>query len=545
MTTDALVEAGPVSYSRRRWRLSAASFRNGAVRWRLIVLALLCFSVTCGLGLQLWSTVGLGGFDLGIFDQGIRSYAHLQLPHSPIKNYHHEFPPGFSLLGDHFSPILALLAPLYWVWDDPRVLILAQSALFAAGVPFIWRIAERCFTHADTCTKGRAAGLVALVYALGWPLLVAARNGFHEVAFAVPLTLILLERGLARSYGATFLAAVLLCLTKEDLGLVVGFYGAVLLWRHRREKDLRSRLTGSALLVCGPLLSMLAIGVLVPAMGGPRGYYWSYGQLADSFGGLAVRAVTDPLALFTAAFSTPVKAGLMLWLLGTLLFLPLGSATSLCVVPLVAERVLSENPNHWSLIHHYDAFVWPILLTASVETAARLHRVALKKGPAFRRAVVVSGIAATALSTAIACFFGLVTLFSLHHWTPSAVDRQLVAAAAHVPDGATVEADNNVVPRLTSRTQVVILDGHPRGADYVVLQNSELTFPFTTTAQLQQRQQLLLAHGYRLIWSQGSTVVLHRTDKRIPVPGTRIPGPHSTPVKDVPATDLGRNLFTG
>ncbi|MFJ5674242.1 DUF2079 domain-containing protein [Streptomyces sp. NPDC093097] len=495
--------------------------------------------------MQLWRTVGLGGFDLGIFDQGIRAYAHLRLPYSEIKNYHHEFPPDFSLLGDHFSPILALLAPLYWIWDDPRVLILAQSALFAVGVPFMRRIALRSFTHADEGTRERVAGFAAFIYALGWPLLVAARNGFHEVAFAVPLTLILLERGLARRYGTVFICAMLLCLTKEDLGLVVGVYGAVLLWRTRRGQNMRARVTGTALLVCGPLLSMVSIGVLVPAMGGPRGYYWSYGDLANSFGSLAARAITDPLAFIAVAFSTPVKAGLILWLLGTLLFLPIGSATSLCALPLIAERVLSNNPNHWSLIHHYDAFVWPILLTASVETAARLHRSTQRRGTQRRRGFAVGSAATTVLNTAIAGFFGLVTLFSPHHWTRSEVRQQLVAAAQRVPDGVTVEADNNVAPRLTSRTHVVILDEHPRGAEYVVMQTSELTFPFTTTERLKQRQKVLLDNGYRRIWSQGSAVLLRRVHRQTAVPGTRIPGPHSKPVKDVPATDLGKNLFSG
>ncbi|MFD7665102.1 DUF2079 domain-containing protein [Streptomyces sp. NPDC059788] len=506
---------------------------------------LLCFAVTCALGLQVWHTAGLGGFDLGIFDQGVRSYAHFELPRSEIKNFHHEFPPAVSLLGDHFSPILALLAPLYWLWDDPRTLILAQGALFAAGVPVVRRIALRCFAHAVPAVRARAALLAAISYAVGWPLLVAARNGFHEVAFAVPLTLLMLERGLARRYAAVGVCAVLLCLTKEDLGLVVGAYGAVLLWRNRRGGRRGGRLTGVALLALGPAIAALTIGVLIPAMGGPRQYYWSYGELGGSFGGLAWRALTDPGAFLAVAFGTPVRAGLILWLLATLLFLPLGSTTTLCAVPLIAERVLSDNPNHWSVIHHYDAFVWPLLLTAAVETAARLHRAAQRKGAAHRRNAAVGLVLAATLNAAIACFFGLGTLFSPQHWAPSARARHLIEAAGRIPDGALVEADNNVAVRLTARTRTVILDGAPRGADYVVLQTAEATFPFTAPAQLRQRQELLLAHGYRRIWSQGNTTLLQRTDSEVAVPGTRVPGAGSIPVKERPNPLLGKNLFTG
>ncbi|MFH8407147.1 DUF2079 domain-containing protein [Streptomyces sp. NPDC018019] len=493
----------------------------------------------------MWHTAGAGGFDLGIFDQGVRSYARFELPRSAIKNVHHEFPPLVSLLGDHFTPLLGLLAPLYWVWDDPRVLVVAQSALFAAGTPVVRRIGLRCFAHTVPAIRDRAAFLAALSYAVGWPLLVAARNGFHEVAFAVPLTLLMLERGLARRYGAVCLCAALLCLTKEDLGLVVGVYGAVLLWRNRRGGGSRARLTGTALLLLGPAMTAVTVGVLIPAMGGPRQYYWSYGELGADFGVLAHRAVTDPGAFLAVAFGTPVKAGLILWLLATLLFLPLGSATTLCALPLIAERVLSDNPNHWTLTHHYDAFVWPVLLTAAVETTARVHRAAQRKAAAPRWPTAAGGMCAVALNAVVACFFGLGALVSPDHWTPSARARNLVEAAGLVPDGVTVEADNNVAVRLTARARTMILDAYPRGADYVVMQTAETTFPFTAPAQLKQRRELLLAHGYRRIWAEGDTVLLRRVDGTAVVPGTRLPGPDSTPVKDVPDPSLGRNLFTG
>ncbi|MFF0423614.1 hypothetical protein ACFYUJ_04270 [Streptomyces sp. NPDC004520] len=76
------------------------------------------------------------------------------------------------------------------------------------------------------------------MYALGWPLLDSSCNGFHEVAFAVPFTLLTLERGLAHRYGAAALWAALLCTAKEDMGLVVGAYGLVLAVRaHRPGPD--------------------------------------------------------------------------------------------------------------------------------------------------------------------------------------------------------------------------------------------------------------------------------------------------------------------
>lgn len=68
------------------------------------------------------------GFDLGIFEQAVRSYSHGQLPVSELKG------PGFPLLGDHFSPVLATLVPFYRLWSSPILLLVAQAALFAVAV---------------------------------------------------------------------------------------------------------------------------------------------------------------------------------------------------------------------------------------------------------------------------------------------------------------------------------------------------------------------------------------------------------------------------
>ncbi|MFI9271155.1 DUF2079 domain-containing protein [Kitasatospora sp. NPDC052896] len=511
----------------------------GSGRRRTVLFALLCFAVTCATDMQYWTSVQLGGFDLGIFDQGIRGYAHFHLPISEVKRYHHEFPPGFSLLGDHFSPILALLAPLYWIWNDPRSLLIGQSLLFAAGVPLVRRIALANFAQAPGRVARRAADLAMLAYGLGWPLLNAAKVGFHEVGFAVPLTLLMLERGAARRYGMTIAAAVLLCCTKEDLGLLVGAYGLVLILRGRRSGDRRGVRVGAGLLVGGPIATAVAIQWLIPAMGGEPGYYWNYQELGPNAGAAAVNVLHDPMLLVHGAFSAPLKPLLVLWLFGTLLLLPLRSLTVLCAVPLLAERILSTNPNHWSIARHYDAFLWPVLVTATIEALARLYAVERTRRTAHWLGVTVVGF-----TVAAALPLGLISLATPGRWRPEASEAALVRAAAMIPNGATVEADNQVVPRLTARTNVVLVDETPRGMDYVLIRSVGRSFPFSSDKQQADRIQLLLANGYQQIWGDDGVVLLHRV-RDVPIPGEEVPGPGSHPVQDVVPSDVGHNLFRG
>jgi uncharacterized membrane protein len=509
-----------------------ALFAPDRHRIRTAALTLLCFGAMLATGFQQWGSARIGGFDLGIFDQAIRAYAHLHLPRSPIKNYHHEYPPGFSILGDHFSPILVLLAPLYWVWDDPRVLLVAQAALFAAGVPLVRRVARRCFADVAPWAAHRAIDICGLVYGLGWPLFMASRDGFHEVAFAVPLVLLMLERGAARRYGAVAVCAFLLLCTKEDLGLAVAVYGAVLAARGHRSGDPRGVRTGLTLLVLGPVATALAIRVFIPVMGGVPGYYWNYGGLGPDIGSVVVRLVTQPGAALFVAIDNWTKISLLLWLLVPLLFLPLRSPVAWCTLPLLAERLFSDVPSHWSMSHHYDAFLWPFLIVAAIEAAARLHR------REQQRAVRWGATAATAC-LALAAGLGLARIADPARWAPAPYQQALVEAAALVPNGATVEADNGVAPHLTSRTHTVIADRTPRGAEFVLLQTVQRSFPFESAADQRDRAAFLLDHGYARVWSRDGVVLLRRVGHQ-PLPGEHVPGPGSTPVKDLPAPPAGR-----
>jgi uncharacterized membrane protein len=515
----------------RRWSPSGPQ-RTG-------LFMLLCFGFCFAIGMQEWTSVQLGGFDLGIFDQGVRGYAHFQLPVSTVKSFHHEFPPGFSLLGDHFSPVLALLAPLYWIWNDPRVLLIGQSLLFAAGVPLVRRITAVAFAEAPQRARARAVDLASLVFALGWPLSASARGGFHEGAFAVPLTLLMLERGLARRYGTAALAALLLCCTKEDLGLLVGAYGLVLLLRGRRAADRRGLLTGLAFLVLGPTATAITVQWLIPAMGGQPGYYWNYQELGPNAGGALSHVLTHPWLLAEGAFDAPLKPLLLLWLFGTLFLLPLRSLTTLCAVPLLAERLLSTNPNHWSVARHYDAFLWPVLLTATIEVLGRLYT---QEGT--RRTALRLGRATVACTVLAAIPLGLAPLAVPSYWKPATSEAALVEAARLIPDGVGVEADNQVVPRLTSRTRVVLVDQTPRGMEYVLIRSNKRAFPFATDTEQAARIQLLLANGYQQIWAKDGVVLLHRVGDA-PIPGAHVPGPGSSPVQDVVPSDVGHNLFRG
>src|SRR5947209_15328208 len=161
-----------------RRRLGPASERPLA-RWPVRALAALPFGLTAlaaagysAAAVYRYDHFGATAYDLGIFDQSTWGYSRFDLIHNTVRR--------LPTLGDHFHPILMSLAPLYWIWDDVRVLLIAQAVLLAvASLPlFLWA-RERLGTP--------AALLFQSAYLVFWGVLSGDLADFHEVAFAAPI----------------------------------------------------------------------------------------------------------------------------------------------------------------------------------------------------------------------------------------------------------------------------------------------------------------------------------------------------------------------
>src|SRR4030067_2211050 len=75
-----------------------------------------------------------GAFDLGMFDQTIWQYAHFL---SPINTIKEKF-----ILGDHLNLILPFLAPLYWIWQDVKILLIFQAFFIAFSAIPLYLVAR-------------------------------------------------------------------------------------------------------------------------------------------------------------------------------------------------------------------------------------------------------------------------------------------------------------------------------------------------------------------------------------------------------------------
>ncbi|HEX3784073.1 MAG TPA: DUF2079 domain-containing protein [Pseudonocardiaceae bacterium] len=486
-------------------------------RIALAAIATASAGLNAAAGFLQYRTFRAGTFDLVIFDQAIRSYSRFRLPISIAKGVHNGFGAGFVILGDHFSPILALLAPLYWLSSGPQTLIIAQAVLFAVAVFPLFSFTRR--ELGPVCGYG-----IVLAYAVSWPVAQAVTFDFHEVAFAPVLTALLFDRWSAYRHGAgrwwpVAVAALLLLTVKDDTGLLIAGFGLAVLVQSLRRVPARrvARWLGSAFVLGGLAAVLVATRFVLPAFGGRAfggraGFYGAYGQ--TMFGAL-VHIAAHPVDAIRTFVQPAVKADTMLRLFGLAVFAPFASPYLLAVLPMLAERMLADAPNWWGTEFHYNAYLVVPLLCAGVDGIARIQRCAAARSsgrPVLRWSGRLGALWTAAVLIVGVCSigsFGFGPVLRPSSWQRTPAMTAEAAAVAVVPSGVTVEAANNLGPQLSGRTTVLLWDRLPRWAPWVVADVHAAEFPFCDLAEQRTRVDYLEQHGYRAVFSQEGFLVLH------------------------------------
>lgn len=374
------------------------------------------------------------GYDLGIFDQAVRQYALFRAPIVPIKGV------DFNLLGDHFHPVLAVLAPLYWIWPDPRMLNVAMILLLVSTAIPVYLFARRHLGHAGGL-------LTACALLLWWPFQAMVNWDFHEVAFGVPLMAWVIWAFDRRRYWLVVGLSVPMLLIREDMGITLVAVAIVLAFHRQWAK-------AALLAVAGLAGYVVVTSVLVPLFAPADAMsYWQYTALGPTAGAAILFILSHPIKTVALLFDHELK--ILLWLMSfvPLALLPFFSPYVILGAPILLSRLFNDRLNTWAPVYQYDAILAPIFLMASVHVLAKIIRrkgwTSLRvRGPAFL------------LGFAIVCTLFIHAVFPFgrtltgQNWAMPEAAQAQQRAVDMVPNGVCVEAADTAVPHLVDRTYV-------------------------------------------------------------------------------------------
>jgi uncharacterized membrane protein len=481
----------------------AARSRSAYRDWAVWVIAALVFGAYATISLFRLMQLNPSSWDLGIYTEYIKQIAHL---HAPIVDLRGA---GTNLLGDHFQPIVGLIAPFLLIAPSAATLLIAQALLTAVSV---FPVAQAATVKLGT-GPGRAIGAA---YGFSWGLQQMVNFDFHEIAFAVPLLAFSLSALIRGRTGAAAAWALPLVFVKEDQGFTVAAIGMLMAISSQRAEipDRRKTLAGQFLMVWGLAWSFLSIGVIIPLFNATHTYYyWKDGGAVGGTGGAF--SLGSFLAQPFHGWSQKLQTSVML-LLPTA-FTALGSPVALVVLPSMVLRFASTNSAYWGTYWHYNATVMPILFIAGIDAMARARaRVSGGTGRAWLRPLRIAaerhGAAMMVAAAAALVFqFPLSTLWNSQTYQISPHVAAAEAAMARVPDGATVQTNLDLLAPLAARTDTFWIgnSGNPE-TQYIVFDGANSGYSPVPSDVPAFIAQLYPKAGYRQIYENGDVYVFKR-----------------------------------
>ena len=404
-------------------------------------------------------------FDLANMDQTIWNslHGHIFFMSDQGKN--------ITRLATHSDFILVLLAPLYALWDNVRLLLIFQSALLGLGAIPVCLLAKKLFSNKILLVT------LPLLYLLNPGLQWANIYDFHGVTLAIPFVLFGFYFGYTKKWKWYWVFFVLALITKEEISLLLAGMGFFLALFQKSWKS------GLLSFLIGTLWFPLMIFIVIPHFS-PLGEHWAFSQwFSVPKHDLDQNNFLDLTKVMLSSIVSHKSFKYYLLLLKPFGFLPIiGLPWVLITTPELLINIVSTHPGMQSITMHYQSGIIPGFVIGLIFGTYYIQyfyrKWFLKKFPSFKKPFFlklwIPLIAVVLITQAVWFDFwnsplpftpcGLCDLYSVDK-----ADMDFEKALSTIPPNASIAASGEVRPHLTHRVNAFNLPDIPKGVDYYAL----------------------------------------------------------------------------
>jgi uncharacterized membrane protein len=380
--------------------------------------------------------------DFSLFDDILYNTAHGRFMVSSVL--------GYNFLGEHFSPILSLLAPLHYIFPSPYLLIVLQPLALWSSVFFLQRILR------DEGLSTEVTNIACLIY-LNNPVMISTLNYLFHMESFLPLILLgMFQAYRSKSNARYWIFFILALMVKEDVGFYMFGFSIYVMIADRRY------MTG----LPGAMLSLLwvlfVLKVGIPYFGGEAQYKYfaRWGSWGGGPLGIALGFIGHPLKFIGKLMADPY-----LKLFGGLLFLPFFGRWIWIMlgIPWIITATGITQQAHLSLYYGMPLFAFTVIAAAlGLKTNGFRKVMSRRYAPALVALVIVVNVA------------------HLRYLAiPSNRDKILNTLAA-IPSDAAVQTMSCFYPEMGyERAKSVIWPDDKPTADYIVFSTDFKPWPLS------------------------------------------------------------------
>lgn len=391
---------------------------------RLLFLEILIFAFLYSLlSLRRHARFDSFAYDLGIFDQAIWLYSRFKIPFSTIKEK--------IILGDHFNPSLIFLGPLFWFWNNVRILLIFQTSFLSLSAYPIFLLAKK------KQFPDWFGLIISGIYLSFFGFQHALNFDFHATVLAAGLTPWLIYFLENKKWLKLTLLSVVFAGLKENLSLTITALGLIVFLKGKRKR-------GAFIITSSLLCWWLIITQVIPAFS-PLGYEYQP-DLPNNLG-----------VVVTDLFWPKEKLRTWFYSLGWFSFLPLLAPINLIPVIIdLAQHFLAgeKYSGTWGLFMHYRASLGPFLVWGMIEGLNNLRSLIKKKISFYFLSFVILLLP---LFWQYQQHLPLNRLAKKYYWQEKewmGNNRKIIAS---IKPSASVVTQNNLVPHLSHREKIYLL----------------------------------------------------------------------------------------
>jgi len=409
-----------------------------------------------------------------------------------------------SILGDHFSPIMALAAPFLLIWPDERVLFLIQAINVAVAGLLLYKIFHD--------KRPELAPWFMLVFLLNPAMQEVTLFEVRRIVFALPFLALALYALSKHNRWLMLLGLVLALLAKEDIGFFVFMIGLYLLIFERDWK------WGFSLMVLGAgWLIVVSLWVIPPfntltAVGEyPQFYYFDY--LGGSLEEIIQTILADPLILIRRMFGLDQLTALWRLLFPLALFLPfLEPRWLLFTLPYLVILLLSSDEDMVQIVKWYPGTILVVFFAAIAVGWDRLPK-------RWERWVMAGLLTTTIIGYLLYSPAPLGGRYDPELYRESQRDRLASQMIESIPPEARVAAQGAYVPHLTDHVdlyQYPWIKIGKENIDYFLLDRQVEPYPFDKESLNAEITNMVADPGYIVAEEADGIYLIRQAGEQLP-----------------------------
>ena len=390
-----------------------------------VLLLIWCFILTI-----LYSTLSIlrhnhfqsGGFDLGLYDQAVWKFGHLQGVYNTVKQR--------IIFGDHLVLTLPLFGLLFYFWDDVRLLLVMQAgAIVFSAIPI--------FLIAKLRLSSKIAALcIAVIYSLFYGIQYGVYFDFHPIIIGVAILSWLAYFWESKKTALFWITFAIALGTQENMGIAVAGLAALFFFRKEYWKQA---------IVVGILgVSYSYLSTKVTALFSPVGYQYMP-QLPTTVHETLVRL-----------FDSEEKRLVWLYSYANMGLISLLSVGSLIAVIMDLSQYFVTGPEFsrmWSPFMHHRAILAPFLILGVIDVLEKIKNIKI---------ITIISVILMVISfgTQYYFHFPLNKLVKSDYWKEEAWMSDAREMISSIPQEFSITTQQNLVPHLTHRNEIYLI--YPR-----------------------------------------------------------------------------------